>query len=339
MKANRVLSTAISAMLLCTPVAGIADNPHFSSKTHTTDGGFILSGSTEWEGETRPDACFIRFDANNQVLWEATLGGSDIDNGLHAADGLDGNTFVLLSTDSSDGDMADNLPVENRIRSYNSVVYKLDSTGKVIWKYPIRQMDRYASSIINVDDGCLVMGQTYENIPWVISLDGSGNQHWQVDYADLENGIIYNTVVLSNDDILHVGRFFTPIPDSNFHIGEGWIVRTSATGDLLWSQRYSESDYDAFNGATELDDGSLLLCGVIAPSIFVLSEEMETMPWILKTTAEGDLLWSKALADSNAASLYDFRQVEDGFEIGASRFGFESYAHYTIRVDSEGNLL
>lgn len=339
MKATRILSTAILAMLFCTPVAGNAETAYFSSKTYTADGGFIMSGSTAWQGETPPDACFSRFNANSQELWQTTLGGSNIDDGLRATEALDGNTIVLMSTDSTDGDMVDNMPYADFNFSYRSVLFKLDDAGSIIWKCPIWQLDRYASNVVAANDGYLVTGQTYADTPWVSFVDDSGKEQWQMDYPELEGGMFYGTHSLANGDILHVGRFFTPIPDSNFHTGEGWIVRTSATGALLWSQRYSESDYDAFNGATELDDGNLLLCGVIAPSIFVLSEEMETLPWVLKTTAEGDLLWSKALADSNAASLYDVRQVENGFEIGASRFGFESYAHYTIHIDSEGNLL
>lgn len=337
MKANRILSTVISAMLLCTPVAGIAEVAYYSSKTYTADGGFIMTGSTAWQGEAPPDAYFSRFNANSQELWQTTLGGSSIDDGLRAAEALDGNTIVLMSTSSTDGDMTDNVPFEHYNFSYNSVLLKLDGAGDTLWKYPIWQIDRYATNVITANDGYLVMGQTFEDVPWVSFVDDDANERWQADYPELANGKIYNTTILGNGDILHVGRFFTPIPDSNFHTGEGWIVRTSATGELLWSQRYSENDFDTFNGAAELDDGSLLLCGATASSVFEPSSEM--IPWVLKTTNDGTLLWSKLLTGSNVASLYYIQPVDDYFEVGASRTGNDIFAPFTIRIDSEGNVL
>lgn len=331
--------TLCAMILAYWPVISVADDVYFYRKTDTADGGYIMSGSTAWQGEIPPDACFARFDSAGQELWQITLGGSGVDDGLRAVEAVDRNTIVLLSTDSTDGDMADNVPVEHYNISYNSVVYKLDGSGEVVWKFPIKRMDGWAMNVVSADGGYLVTGQAYADFPWVIFLDDSGNECWHADYSDLVGGAFSYTGLLSNGNILHVGGFGTPIPESNFCTCEGWIVCTGATGKLLWSRKYSENDSDVITGFTELEDGSLLMCGATGPDIIASNYEPASVPWLLKTASDGILLWSKIPAVDHIKQFFGIYPFEDGLGVGTALNYADHYATLTIPIDEEGNIL
>ena len=80
----------------------------------TQDNGFLLAGSSRSnngdvsENKGQNDAWALKVDANGNLLWETTLGGSDIDFAYGITELNDSSVIVVGDTTSDDGDIKEN---------------------------------------------------------------------------------------------------------------------------------------------------------------------------------------------------------------------------------------
>lgn len=78
------------------------------------DNSFLLSGSSRSsdidvsENKGQNDAWILKTDTNGDLLWETTVGGSNIDFSYDVAELLDGSIIAIGDTASSDGDIIEN---------------------------------------------------------------------------------------------------------------------------------------------------------------------------------------------------------------------------------------
>lgn len=96
------------------------DKPHSLEKTD--DGGFIIAGETDTYGSGGLDVYLVRTDADGNVIWEKTFGGSGDDSGESAVETDDGGFLVTGYT-----------------RSFGAVgkdfyVLKVDAAGTLVWE-------------------------------------------------------------------------------------------------------------------------------------------------------------------------------------------------------------
>ena len=80
----------------------------------TSDNGFIIAGSSRSSdgdvarNQGQNDAWIVKIDTNGQLLWETTVGGSNIDFAYDAVQLANGNIIAVGETSSSDGDITQN---------------------------------------------------------------------------------------------------------------------------------------------------------------------------------------------------------------------------------------
>ena len=80
----------------------------------TSDNGFLIAGSSRSsdgdvsENKGQNDAWVVKVNSNGQLLWETTIGGSEIDFAYNAVELLDGTIIAVGESNSSNGDVLEN---------------------------------------------------------------------------------------------------------------------------------------------------------------------------------------------------------------------------------------
>ena len=165
-----------------------------NSITTTTDGGYILTGSTESnDGDVSGqhggfDAWIVKLDREGNILWQKTLGGSESDGASSVIATIDHGYIIAGSTESNDGDVSGN----HGDGSSDVWVVKLDREGNLLWQKTLGGSDTEgASSIIpTIDHNYIIAGTTQSDNGdvsvqhgvgdvWVVKIDGSGNIMWE----------------------------------------------------------------------------------------------------------------------------------------------------------------
>jgi uncharacterized protein YuzE len=116
-----------------------------SSVQHTSDGGYILAGYTYLSIAGGLDIILIKTDANGNVIWAKTYGGTDDDAASSVQQTSDGGYILAGGTDSfgASGDI---------------ILIKTDANGNVQWAkaYGGTNSD-YASSVQQTSDGGYIL--------------------------------------------------------------------------------------------------------------------------------------------------------------------------------------
>ena len=130
------------------------------SITTTPDGGLVLTGYTssndgDFGGMNKGDydIFIIKLDAQGNVLWKKTYGGSKYDYGQSITTTSDGGSVLTGTTFSNDGDF-------NGMNKGDADIFviKLDTNGEIQWKKTYGGSGNdYGYSIITTPDSGLVL--------------------------------------------------------------------------------------------------------------------------------------------------------------------------------------
>ena len=205
----------------------------------TPDGGFICIGD---RGSPSAPISIIKTDSLGNKQWEQFYGGTTYDKPTSIAVCSDGG-YIYCTTTKSGGV---GLPTY-----YNIRVMKIDSLGNMVFnKFFGGTLDDGAGSIIQTQDGGYVFcGSSKSDIdnrtrPYIIRLDNLGDTLWTKTYTPPSasgSSNNFSTILELNDgSFIAAGqeRYTDSIAISRYH---GLIVKTTSTGDLVWSREHNLS--------------------------------------------------------------------------------------------------
>lgn len=129
---------------------GSSGNDEVSAVIQTTDGGFVLVGSTSSYGVCLDDFWLVKTDPRGVVQWNRTYGGPAHDGARSVIQTTDGGFILAGYTESYEVDFKDVWLV------------KTDAYGLIQWNYTCGgPADDWASTVIKTEDGGFVLaGQT-----------------------------------------------------------------------------------------------------------------------------------------------------------------------------------
>ncbi|HXU26497.1 MAG TPA: hypothetical protein VN698_04635, partial [Bacteroidia bacterium] len=132
-----------SGNLLWSKTFGGIDRDLANSVKETSDGGYIIAGTTESYGVGAEDVYLVKTDSAGNLTWAKTFGGTLADRGNDVIQTTDGG-FAIAGTTNSYG-------VGN---SYDAYLIKTDALGTLQWSKTFGDMgDEMAASLVQTHDG------------------------------------------------------------------------------------------------------------------------------------------------------------------------------------------
>lgn len=258
---------------------GGSGNDYAYGLDNTSDGGFILSGSSRSsDGDVsinhgNEDYWIVKTDSAGGIEWEKSFGGTGPDRAQAAHQTRDGGYIVAGFSNSSDGDVAGNHGAED------GWILKLDATGGIQWQKSIggTNGDGMYDLRQTTDSGYIVSGYSYSNDGdvsglhgtddcWVVKLDSVGNIEWQhpvggtgyeYGYAAEQasnGGYIVAGGTTSNNGEISGNHSTGNIPDWN-------VVKLDEYGVIEWQLCLGGTAYDDARWIEQSSDGGFIVAG------------------------------------------------------------------------------
>ncbi len=123
----------------------------FGQSVHqTSDGGYIIAGSTRSFGVGESDVYLVKTDSDGNSTWEKTFGGSDYDVGSSVQQTSDGG-YIIAGWTKSFG-----------AGGYDIYIIKADSDGNLLWQKALSGSGQASAESIQQtsDGGYIIAGST-----------------------------------------------------------------------------------------------------------------------------------------------------------------------------------
>ncbi len=317
-----VIASAQPPDSLWTRTFGGGDDECGYSMQQTTDGGFVIAGSTWSFGAGLTDVYLIKTDANGNQTWQRTFGGGSYDEGRSVQQTSDGG-YIIAGTTSSYGTGGSDI-----------YLIKTNSGGDTIWTRTFGggDDDRGYSVQQTADGGYIITGSTnsysISDRVNLIKTDAFGNLNWQSTF-----GGIYGSEGLSVQQTSDGGYIVAGYTYSFGAIGRDiYLIKTDAIGNLTWQHIYGGSGSQSGSSVRQTSDGGFVIAGGGTPS------GSSSQVYLIKTDALGDTVWMHTFGGSSADNGRSVQQTADGGYIIAGYTGYNNYYNVLLlKVDASGN--
>ena len=230
---------------------GLSDKGY--SVRQTTDGGYIISGTTETYGAGGDDVYVIKTNSSGTILWTRTIGTSgSIEAGREIQQTSDGGYIVAGYTDGLGAGF------------YDVYLIKLDNTGAVTWSktYGGSSYD-FVYTVQQTSDNGYILGGTTDSYgagswdSYLLKTDVNGVLQWSKAYG-LSGEDRAQAARQTND-----GGYILCGRSNSFGSGgyDATLQKTDASGNLQWTKGYGGTAEDQAWYVRELDNNSYVVCG------------------------------------------------------------------------------
>jgi len=302
------------------------DDEYGESVQQTSDGGFIIAGSTYSYGAGQWDAYLIKTDNSGIEEWSQTFGGIWSDWGYSVQQTSDGGYIIAGYTRSYGAGGAD------------FYLFKTDALGNEEWGRAFGGSDEdEGRSVQQTNDGGYIMvGFTYSygagsSDVYLIKTDTLGIVQWDQTFGgySMDGG---RSVQQTSD-----GGYI--IAGSTWSYGAGgadlYLIKADSTGNQEWVRTFGGYNCDYGETVQETSDGGYIITGSTGGDFGIVDFDL----YLVKTDASGIEQWSRIFGGDNYDWGYDVQQTTDAGYIIAGytwHYGHNSRDVYLIKTNTSG---
>ena len=282
----------------------------------TSDGGYAILGHSnsvdgDLEGKALPvhDYWLLKLDAEGNLQWSKTYGGSKDDRGQSVIQTTDGGYALVGYAMSDDGDGSNNEGF------HDNWIVRLDASGNILWEHSFGFSGHdHSYDVVQTKDG----GFFFAGFLDVTQSNGEGN--------------------------FGKGSYLT-----RHGVGEFWGTKLDADGNLEWRRYFGGTNNDRAHSVVQADDGGYVLAGFSESDDFDVSNTKGSYDfWVVKVDGKGTLLWEKSFGGTGIEISYGIVKTQDGgYAITGNTFSTDTDVSknngesdvWLIKIDDNGNLL
>ncbi|MEO0468950.1 MAG: OmpA family protein [Bacteroidota bacterium] len=245
----------------------------------TSDGGLLIAGeagSNNGNMQSQAfgglDAWVAKLNAQGDIIWEYHFGGSGNDKAERVHEILPNTYTIIGSTDSRDISNAPSLGKKD------AWVWTVDQNGELLWqkRYGGESHDDVHDSFVDDAGQIILAGTTFSTSKditenkgqgdcWLLKLTAKGQVIWSKNYGGERPDGFNGISPTSDGGYLLCGMTKSRGGDITVNLGyfDGWLVKTNAEGEILWTRTMGFEAKDALNKAVEAPNGGFLTIGTV----------------------------------------------------------------------------
>lgn len=336
---------------------------------NTNDNGYAVLGyaqSVDFDLINKIDESFdywlLKFDAEHNLEWSKTFGGSDDDRGRDIIQTNDNGFLITGFSRSSDGDVSENNG------NYDFWTLKLDALGTILWEksFGFSGSDQAYTIKKTTDNGFLLGGSLDVSASggqgnskslhaggdfWLIKIDENGTKLWSRYFGGLFTDSLYDIEETENGDFILVGSSDSSDTDISSNLGtyDFWVVKIDKNGDLVWEKSFGGTQADEAFSIAKTNDNHFLIAGNTRSLDVDVTENVGSSDiWIIKINEDGALIWEQTFGGSNfEVANKIIKSSQNGFYVvGSSRsLDFDVSKNegnkdvWILKIDENGNLV
>lgn len=256
----------------------------------TSDKGCLVAANTMSFGAGSWDIWLIKIDANGNVQWNKTFGGSDWDV-------IDGDKAIIQTSDGGYAFVGNTYSFMGPTHSTLWLV-KTDMYGNMQWMrtygpwwigHGIVEIpgDGYMIAGANLTSGLLIKTDQYGNIQW---------------YKTFQGHLFYSLIKTFDGGFAMVSRIGIE--------GRGWdigLIKTNSTGDVEWSRLYGGNDTDVGYSLIQTPDNGYAILGW-TESFGAGNLDF----WLIVVDSRGNIVYTKTFGKGEGELGFSLIYTNDG---------------------------
>jgi hypothetical protein len=301
----------------------------------TSDGGFILSGSTckyyyTYSDKVEDCDCIIlKLDSLGNIEWQKIFGGSYDDRAFSSSQINDGGYIVAGFSQSLDGNVSGN-------HSYLDYwIVRLDTAGYILWQKSLGGFfDDEAFSVQQTNDAGFIVAGFAESEDgdiignhgsfdyWIVKLSSAGILEWQKSLGGSGTEKAYSIQQTKDNGYIVTGYSDSDDGDVTDNHGrlDYWIVKLKSNGDIQWQKSLGGSLEDEAYSAFQSRDGGYIICGSSRSNNGDVTNHRGNNYnydyWIVKLNGIGVIQWQKSFGGNDNDFAQSIKQtIDNGFII------------------------
>ncbi|MBK9760264.1 MAG: T9SS type A sorting domain-containing protein [Flavobacteriales bacterium] len=288
------LSTSASGHITWRRTYGGFGSDVGASVRQTSDGGYIVAGSTGSFGNGSGDIYVIRLDQFGEPIWSKTYGGIGVEQGVACRELPDGFIIAGSTATGTNG-------------GYDMTLIRTDQVGVPLWEknYGTEAWD-LCRSLIVVPDGFVLGGLSYgsgysNGAAYLVRTDLNGDTLWTRTLGSSMGTVCNGLAATADAGILIAGS-----SESSNGFDDGFIARCDLAGNVEWTNTIGGDSLDSFSSIVGSPAGGYVAIGVT--NSFDVTQQI----YLVGTTDLGQLNWFHLIGNSADAGASEIRGDHGG---------------------------